>query len=62
MRFLILLAACLVAGCDITLTTPSPVVTAGTTAPGNITITNTNTNTATTDRSDTCSPYSCSCW
>jgi hypothetical protein len=53
MRLLILVAACLVAGCDITLTTPSPVVTAGTTAPGNITITNTNTNTAQTDRSDT---------
>jgi hypothetical protein len=52
MRLLILLAACLLAGCDITLTTPSPVVTAGTT-PGNITISNTNTNTATTDRSDT---------
>jgi len=56
MRYLILLAACLLAGCDITLTTPSPVVTAGTTAPGNITITNTNTNTATTDRSDTETP------
>jgi hypothetical protein len=53
MRYLILLAACLLAGCDITLTTPSPVVTAGTTTPGAITISNTNTNTASTDRSDT---------
>jgi len=53
MRVLILVAAALVAGCDITLTTPSPVVTAGTTTPGNITISNTNTNTASTDRSDT---------
>jgi len=53
MRLLTLLAACLLAGCDITLTTPSPVVTAGTTTPGAITITNTNTNTASTDRSDT---------
>jgi hypothetical protein len=53
MRLWILLAACLLAGCDITLTTPSPVVTAGTTSPGNITISNTNTNTASTDRSDT---------
>jgi hypothetical protein len=55
MRLLILVAACLVAGCDITLTTPSPVITTGTT-PGAITITNTNTNTATTDRSDTATP------
>jgi hypothetical protein len=52
----ILVAASLVAGCDITLTTPSPVVTAGTTTPGAITITNTNTNTAQTDRSDTETP------
>jgi hypothetical protein len=52
MRLLTLFAACLLAGCDITLTTPSPVVTTPT-APGNITITNTNTNTASTDRSDT---------
>jgi len=53
MRLMTLFAACLVAGCDITLTTPSPVVTGGTTTPGAITITNTNTNTASTDRSDT---------
>jgi len=56
MRIAIALVALLMAGCDITLTTPSPVVTAGTTAPGNITITNTNTNTAQTDRSDTETP------
>jgi hypothetical protein len=53
MRYVIGLVALLLAGCDITLTTPSPVVTAGTTTPGNITISNTNTNTASTDRSDT---------
>ena len=50
MRLLMLLAACLLAGCDITLTTPSPVVTAPT-APGNVTVTNTTT--VTVDRSDT---------
>jgi len=53
LRILILLLALTSLGCDITLTTPSPVVTAGGTAPGNITISNTNTNTASTDRSDT---------
>lgn len=50
MRSLILLAACLVAGCDIQLTMPTPVVTAPT-APGNVTVTNTTT--VTVDRSDT---------
>jgi hypothetical protein len=53
MRSLILVAALTLAGCDFHITNPAPVVTAGTTAPGNITISNTNTNTATTDRSDT---------
>jgi hypothetical protein len=50
MRFLILVVACLVAGCDIQLTMPTPVVTAPT-APGNVTVTNTTT--VTVDRSDT---------
>jgi hypothetical protein len=53
MRRLLPLIALFTLGCDITLTTPSPVVTAGGTTPGAITITNTNTNTASTDRSDT---------
>lgn len=52
MRLWILLAACVLAGCDLHITNPAPVIAAGTT-PGAITITNTNTNTATTDRSDT---------
>jgi hypothetical protein len=50
MRLITLFAACLLAGCDITLTTPSPVVTTPT-APGNVTVTNTTT--VTVDRSDT---------
>jgi hypothetical protein len=53
MRLITLFAACVLAGCDFHITNPAPVVTTGTTAPGNITISNTNTNTASTDRSDT---------
>jgi hypothetical protein len=51
LRILIVLVALTSLGCDIHLTTPSPVVT-GTGTPA-ITITNTNTNTNTVDRSDT---------
>ena len=50
MRILILCLALTSLGCDITLTTPSPVVTTPT-APGNVTVTNTTT--VTVDRSDT---------
>jgi hypothetical protein len=53
MRVLILVAACLLAACDLHITNPAPVIAGGTTTPGAITITNTNTNTASTDRSDT---------
>jgi len=51
MRYLILLVALLLTGCDLHITNPAPVIAGGTT-PGAITITNTNTNT-TGDRSDT---------
>ena len=50
MRFLVLLAACLLAGCDIELNMPAA---ATPTAPGAVSVTNTNTNTATQDRADT---------
>jgi hypothetical protein len=50
LRILILCLALTSLGCDITLTTPSPVVTTPT-APGNVTVTNTTT--VTVDRSDT---------
>jgi hypothetical protein len=49
---IVLASLCLV-GCDLEITTPSPVITTPPSSGGAITITNTNTNTATQDRSDT---------